>query len=208
MLFRSWIFAAALLSTVAGALLQLVISRRLGAAELGLYYLATRLTFLVGGTVVDVGTSVSFPIYARLQRSRDEAVGVFRAVLGATCALVVPPFALLVALAPTLVGDVLGTQWQGTTSVLRVLAIVCIVSIFGDVTAPIWQAMGQPWRNALLEAVQSTILLVGAWWLTGVVGILGAALAWIPATAATQVLSGVFLPRVLPRPLEIGRAHV
>jgi O-antigen/teichoic acid export membrane protein len=200
--FGRWVFVAALLTTIGGALLRLIVSRQLGAAELGLYYLATRLTFLLVGTVIDVGTSVSFPIYARLQEDRDEAERVFRAVLSATAALVVPSFALLAALAPSLVANVLGAQWEGSAPVLGVLALVCILSIFGDVTAPIWQGMGQPWRNALIEGIQVAVLLPGVWWLTGEIGVVGAALAWIPAVAVTQAISALFLPRVLPGPFS------
>ena len=198
--FGRWVFAAALLTTIGGALLRLIIARRLGAADLGIYYLATRFTFLLVGTVTDVGTSVSFPIYARLQQGRDEAVRVFRAVLRATAAVVVPSFALLAALAPSLVTEVLGDPWAGSSTVLRILALVCILTIFGDVTAPLWQGMGQPWRNTLIDAIQFSILLPGVWWLTGFLGVAGAALAWVPAAAAAQMISAVFLPRVLPRP--------
>jgi O-antigen/teichoic acid export membrane protein len=214
--FGRWVFVAALLTTTGGALLRLIVSRQLGAAELGVYYLATRLTFLLVGTVIDVGTSVSFPIYARLKEDRDEAVRVFQAVLSATAALVVPAFALLAALAPSLVAHVLGAQWEGSAPVLGVLALVCILSILGDVAAPIWQGMGQPWRNALLEGIQVAVLLPGVLWLTGEVGVVGAGLAWIPAVVVTQVISAAFLPRVLPGPftglagvlLAIGTASV
>jgi O-antigen/teichoic acid export membrane protein len=200
--FGQWVFVAALLSTLGGALLRMMISRQLGTAELGVYYLATRLTFLLGGTVIDVGSSVAFPIYARLQEERDDAVRVFRAVWSATMALIVPAFAIFIALAPSLVGDVLGAQWQGTETVLRVLALVCILSLFGDITGPIWQGMGQPWRNALIEALQSSVLLIGAWLLVSRIGVVGAALAWIPAVIITQLLSAIFLPRVLPTPMQ------
>jgi O-antigen/teichoic acid export membrane protein len=200
--FGQWVFVTALIGTLGGALLRLMISRQLGVAELGVYYLATRLTFLLGGTIIDVGSSVAFPIYARLQEEREEAIRVFRAVWSATMALIVPAFALFIALAPSVVADVLGAQWQGTEAVLRILASVCILSIFGDVTSPIWQGMGQPWRNALIEALQSTVLLIGAWLLASRLGVVGAALAWVPAVLVTQLVSSIFLPRVLPRPMR------
>ncbi len=204
--FGRWVFAAALLSTIGDALLRLVISRHVGAAELGIYYLGTRLTFLLGGTIVDVGSSVAFPIYARLREERDEAVRVFRAVLGATMALIAPAFGLLIALAPAIVAHVLGEHWQGTESVLRVLAAVCILSLFGDAAAPVWNGIGQPWRNALVESLQAAVLLFGVWWLAPRIGAVGAALAWIPAVLVTQVLTARFLPRVLPGAMEgLGR---
>ena len=177
-----------------------MLSREIGVAEVGIYYLATRLTFLLGGTLLDVGTSVAFPIYSRLQEDRDEAVRIFRAVLSASAAVIAPAFIMLAAIAPALVDNVLGPRWQGTETVIQVMALVCVASLFGDTSAPIWRGMGQPWRNALLELLQASVLLAGVWWLASSFGAVGAALAWLPATALTQLLSAIFLPRVLPHP--------
>jgi lipopolysaccharide exporter len=207
--FGRWVFVTSLVATLGGALLHLGISRWLGAAELGVYYLATRLTFLLSSTVSDVGTSVAFPIYARLQEERDEAVRIFRAVWSATAALIVPAFALLAVLAPTLVANVLGSHWEGSAPVIQVLALVTILSIFGDVTSPVWQGMGQPWRSALIETAQTSLLLLGVWWLAPRMGVIGAAVAWLPAIAVSQLLCAVFLSRVLPRPLAgLGGLHL
>jgi O-antigen/teichoic acid export membrane protein len=199
--FGRWVFVTALLTTLGGATLQMIISRQLGAAEVGIYYLGTRVTFLLVGGVIDVGTSVSFPIYARMQEAREEASRIFRATLTASSTLVIPAMGLMAALAPSLVTHVLGEQWAGTEPVIRTLAIVSILSLFGDVSLPLWSGMGQPWRTTLIEAVQLVLLVSGAWYLTLQMGVVGAALAWIPAILATQLITLFFLPRVLPRPL-------
>jgi O-antigen/teichoic acid export membrane protein len=180
--FGRWVFVTALLTTIGGATLQLIISRELGAAEVGVYYLGTRVTFLLMGNVIDVGTSVSFPIYARMQAAREDAARV--------------------ALAPSLVAEVLGAQWAGTESVIRVLAIVSILSLAGDVSQPLWNGMGQPWRTTLIEAVQLVLLISGAWYFTHELGVVGTALAWVPAILVTQLITVAFLPRVLPRPFD------
>jgi len=200
--FGRWVFVTALLTTIGGATLQLIISRELGAAEVGVYYLGTRVTFLLMGNVIDVGTSVSFPIYARMQAAREDAARVFRATLTATSALGLPVMGLIAALAPSLVAEVLGAQWAGTESVIRVLAIVSILSLAGDVSQPLWNGMGQPWRTTLIEAVQLVLLISGAWYFTHELGVVGTALAWVPAILVTQLITVAFLPRVLPRPFD------
>ena len=198
--FGRWVFVTALLTTIGGATLQLIISRELGATELGIYYLGTRVTFLLMGNVIDVGTSISFPIYARMQEAREEAARVFRATLTASTALGLPAMGLIAALAPSLVAEVLGIQWVGTEPVIRVLAIVSILSLIGDITPPLWQGMGQPWRTTIIEAVQLVLLISGAWYFTRELGVVGTALAWIPAILVTQLITVAFLPRVLPQP--------
>jgi O-antigen/teichoic acid export membrane protein len=198
--FGRWVFVTALLTTIGGTTLQLIISRELGAAEVGIYYLGTRITFLLMGNVIDVGTSVSFPIYARMQGAREDAARVFRATLTATSALGLPVLGLIAALAPSLVTEVLGAQWNGTEPVIRVLAIVSILSLIGDISPPLWQGMGQPWRTTLIEAVQLVLLIGGAWYFTREMGVVGTALAWVPAILVTQLITVAFLPRVLPRP--------
>jgi O-antigen/teichoic acid export membrane protein len=198
--FGRWVFVTAVLTTLGGATLQMIISRQLGAAEVGIYYLGTRVTFLLVGGVIDVGTSVSFPIYARMQEARDEASRVFRATLTASSTLVIPAMGLMAALAPSLVTEVLGVKWSGTEPVIAVLAMVSILSLAGDVSIPLWSGMGQPWRTTMIEAVQLALLVGGAWYFTLQFGVVGAALAWVPAILATQLITFAFLPRVLPRP--------
>jgi O-antigen/teichoic acid export membrane protein len=204
-----WIFLAALVTTAGGALVNLSISRHLGAAALGLYYMGTRLTFLPANAVVEVGTSVSFPIYARLRENRDDAARIFRTTWTAVAALIIPACGLLIALAPSIVADLLGAHWSGTAPVIQVLAAVTILSIFGDLANPIWQGMGQPWRTTLIEIVQVIVLLTGVWLLMQPLGIVGAAAAWLPTTAVTVLISLRFLAQVLPTaPSGLSRATV
>jgi len=60
--------------------------------------------------------------------------------------------------------------------------------------------MGRPDRILVTEAVQSSILIALAWLLAGKYGVVGAAMAWLPATGTTQVVGVLFLRQLLPRP--------
>jgi hypothetical protein len=48
--------------------------------------------------------------------------------------------------------------------------------------------------------VQLVLLIGGAWNFTREMGVVGTALAWVPAILVTQLITVAFLPRVLPRP--------
>ena len=194
--FGRWIFASNLVAVAGGAMLQVVVSRRLGAEALGLYYLAVKLAFLPAEVASEVVGRVAFPLYARLQGSVVELRRTFaRFGLGAT-ALLWPVYALLFVVAPWL-PEVLGERWQGTVPLLRWLVMVGAVGLFGDLVVPLLRGVGRPGRVTALEAVQSLALVSLAWWLAGAWGLVGAGIAWLVAVGSSQLLALVFLRQVL-----------
>jgi O-antigen/teichoic acid export membrane protein len=200
--FGRWIFMGSVTTLLAGAVIQLSISRQLGVTELGLYYLAGRLAFLPHNVAQQVVSAVAFPLYSRLQNDVARASRVFRTVLIGTGALLLPAYALIIALAPELVEHVLGPEWDGTESIIGILSLVGIIGILGDVSAPLLEGFGRPQKTLVLHVVQSTMVLLMVWSLTSRFGVVGSAMAWLPAVAASQILSAVFVSRVLPRPLD------
>lgn len=198
--FGRWVFVTGLMVAAGSYVLRVVISRRLGVAELGLYYLGGQIGFLPAEVAGQMIGAVAFPLFSRLQSDARQASRAFRALLTGASALLFPACALIVALAPTLVQAVLGPRWVGTASVIRVLALVSLVGTLGEVTVPVLKGFGQPYRIFAIEALQSVLIGGLAWWLAGRYGLLGAALAWLPAVALSQLLSMIFVRRVLWRP--------
>lgn len=196
-----WIFASGVLAVAGGALIQAVISRRLGAAELGLYYLAMKLAFLPSEVASQVVGRVAFPLYARLQGMPRRLAGAFRRLLAGQAAVLLPGYVLLILLAPWL-AEVLGEGWRGSAELLRWLALTGVIGLFGDTVVPLLQGVGRPERVTALELVQSLALIVLALWLVAPAGPLGdplrgAGVAWLGAVAASQLLAAVFLRRAL-----------
>ncbi len=136
----------------------------------------------------------------QLRSDLERAARAFRSILVGVAALVGPSCALLVAVAPSLAGDVLGARWAGTAPLIQVLALVSVVGLLGDVTIPLLHGTGRPSKHVILELIHSSVLIVMVWVLTAYFGVLGAALAWIPAVAASQWLSAVYVLRSLPKP--------
>jgi O-antigen/teichoic acid export membrane protein len=98
------------------------------------------------------------------------------------------------------VDNVLGPDWQGTAAIIRVLALASIADLLGSTITPILQGLGRPDRILVIEAVQSAILVALAWLLAGEYGVVGAAMAWLPAVGTAQIVGILFLRRLLPRP--------
>jgi O-antigen/teichoic acid export membrane protein len=198
--FGQWIFFTSLVVMAGQATLRLVIARQLGAAELGLYYLAASLAFLPYEVASQVVEQVAFPFYSRLQTEIQQVSFAFRSILTSLSALLVPACALLIALAPSLIENVLGPDWQGTAAIIRVLALASVADLLGSAISPILQGMGRPDRILVIEGFQASLLIALAWLLANEYGVVGAAMAWLPSTGTAQIVGILFLRQILPRP--------
>jgi PST family polysaccharide transporter len=198
--FGRWIFLGGILAVAGGSLVQLAISRQLGAAALGLYFLAGRLGFLLASVSSDLVGAVAFPVYARLQDDPAQGRVAFRTSLITLAAVLVPSTLILIALTPALVENVLGARWDGSAPLIRILAVGGAIGMLGDLIVPVLRGSGRPARAVAMEALQVTILVPAAWLLVGPLGVAGAAAAWIPAVFASQFAGVAFLRKVLPSP--------
>jgi O-antigen/teichoic acid export membrane protein len=115
--------------------------------------------------------------------------------------LLFPACALLIVLAPSLVTTVLGQRWQGTAPMIQLLALVNIVGLFGDTVGPILKGVGRPNRLAILELIQSSLLMIVIWSLADRYGVVSAAVAWLAAVSVSQLLSALFVQQALPKSL-------
>ena len=202
MSFGWWLFVTGLIAMASNYGLRIVISRQLGAEGLGLYFLAVQLAFLPNEIASEAVGAIAFPLFARLQNEVAQATRVFRAMFSLLAAVLYPVCMLILVLAPSLTQDILGPSWMGTEDVIRVLAVVVMIAIFGDVAVSVFKGFGQPYRITLLEVIQSSTTLAFMWILTTNYGLVGAALAWLPAILFSQILCAVFLQHILDRPFQ------
>ena len=200
--FGRWVFVASLVALASQSMLQLVISRRLGVEELGLYFLAARLAFLPSGAAFGVVGTVAFPFYSRIREDVGQAARMFRAQLVGIGVLLLPVYALMMALAPSATEILLGERWIGTAPILRILAVASLIGVLAEMVDPLLKAFGRPAAVAAIEAIQAVVLIAAVWYLADAFGLPGAAAAWIPALASSLAATVLFLRRLLPRPFE------
>jgi O-antigen/teichoic acid export membrane protein len=200
--FGRWIFLSGVVAMLGHNVVRIVISRQLGVAELGLYYMATQIAFLPGMVSSEVIGAVAFPLFSRLQSDVKQATEIFKALVTGTSALLFPVCTLLFALAPSLVTTVLGPQWSGTEWAIRVLALATVFDILGDTVSPLLQGFGWPSRQTAVVVVQSIVLGACAWILTGPYGLVGASSSWLIANGVAQLLATTYLRQLLDRPLS------
>jgi O-antigen/teichoic acid export membrane protein len=200
--FGGWVFLTSLIAMAGNYGLRIAISRQLGAEGLGLYFIAVQLAYLPSEVASEAVGAVAFPLFARLQGNVLQATRAFRALFSGLAAVLYPVCALLIVLAPTLIHDVLGPSWAGTEGVIRVLSLVVMIGIFGDVAVSVFKGFGQPYRTTLLEIIQSTVTISFVWILTRRFGLVGSAMAWLPAILLSQLLSIRYLENILDHPFR------
>lgn len=200
--FGKWIFATNLIALTGSYILRIMITRQFGPAGLGIYFLATQLAFLPSDVASEAVGAVAFPLFARLQNDVQQATRVFRALFNGLAAVLYPVCALIIVFAPSLTREVLGPNWAGTEQLIRILALVVMIGIFGEAAVSLFKGFGQPYRITLLEVVQTSVTIVLAWILTKRFGLAGAALAWLPSVSMSQILSAFFLQSILYQPFR------
>jgi lipopolysaccharide exporter len=194
--FGRWILYTSVIAIAGSFVLRMVISRQLGAAELGIYFLAAQLAFLPSEVASEVVGTVAFPLFARLQTNMKQAARAFQAIIIGMAALLIPVCALIIVLSPVLVQTVLGPKWAGTEPVIQVLALVTMIGLLSDATIPLLKGLGQPYRITQVEFLQTTAIIALVWLLTTRFGLIGAAFAWIPATILVQILCIYFIKNI------------
>jgi len=199
--FGRWVLLASILSLVGTTTTQIVISRELGAAALGAYFLAAKVAFLPFEATHNVVGNVAFPLFAQLRTDRARSIATFDALLGMLTITLLPVYAIMFVLAPSLPA-VLGPDWSASVSVLRILAVGGVFAIIGHVLAPLFLGRGRADRAFALELVQTGSLLLVLWPLVGHFGVDGAALGWGAGHALALLLGLCWLARLR----EGGRA--
>lgn len=196
--FGRWIMLVGVLSVGTSALLQAYVSRELGVAALGLYFLAAKLAFIPAEISGQVIGAVSFPLFAKLQSDLGKARKAFESILQGVWALLLPATFILITLAPSLVTEVLGERWNDTAPIIRYLALASAIGVFGDVMVPVLQGTGKPEKQFVFEVVQSAVILMAMVVLGSIYGIVGVAVAWTLGISSSQILGFALIRQVLP----------
>jgi O-antigen/teichoic acid export membrane protein len=195
--FGRWVLLAGI-ATLAGTLVtQLAVSRELGAAALGLYFLALKVAFLPIEAAGAVVGAVAFPMFARLRDDRAATVRSFAILLGGFGLVLLPVYALLVVVAPSF-EQALGDRWAGTAPIVQILALAGVAAILADLLSPLLLGHGRANRVFALEGVQTAVLLAVLWPALGWFGVEGAALACLAGNAAALVLAAIWTRRLVP----------
>lgn len=195
--FGRWMLAIGITGVAVELLVQVLVSRRLGVAELGVLFLATKLAWAPTQFAGEAIASAAFPLYARLRGDGARLGAVFRAHLIGSMMLLLPVTALVIGLAQPLERHVLGAAWAGAAPMIALLAFAYSLRCFFDALVPVLKGTGRARELFLIEALGFSILSTGALTLIGPLQLAGVAVAWALYGGVASVAAVVWARRKL-----------
>jgi lipopolysaccharide exporter len=202
-----WVLLTGIVGLAGTLATQLALSRMLGAAALGLYFLAGKLAFLPIEAASAVIGAVAFPMFAGLRDDPSGTARAFATLLTGLLLLLFPIYALVIVLAPQL-EQALGANWAGTAPIMQIMAIAGVTAVFGEIVVPLLMGRGRADQAFVLEIVQTGVLLVVLLPCLKLLAVPGAALAWLLGNAASMVLAVVWAHRMLPGALASSQGRL
>lgn len=139
-----------------------IIGRWLGATPLGYYTRATRLVSPPArlGLVL---LKVLFPAMAERQQRTDRLGVAYLHGIEMLSLLALPTSIMMALSAPEIVAVVLGGQWDGAVSILRILAVGSAFHACNTLSVPSIRALGAVYREAWRRALYALLVALGAW---------------------------------------------
>ncbi len=195
--FGKWVFGTTILVFVATQGDDIFVGKVLGAASLGLYQVAYRISNMMSTEVTHVISLVSFPAYARLQEATARLRSAFLQAFQLTVALSLPLTIGILFLGADFVLLFMGDRWVEMIPLLELLAVAGFIRSVVATGGPAYLATGRPRVDFWKNAVRVAILVALIYPLTALWGLSGTAVAVIVSILGTAPVWWYFLGRVI-----------
>jgi len=176
--FGRWMFAIGLTGVAVELVVQVLVSRRLGAAQLGVLMLAGKLAWAPTQFGAEAIASTAFPLYARLRGDDTRLGAAFQAHIIGVMLLLLPITALVIGLAQPLENHILGASWDGTAAMIAYLACAYSLRVVVDAMVPLMKGLGRTWQLFLFKLLEFTVLLGAVLALIGPLRLTSVAVGW------------------------------
>lgn len=181
-----------------------LVGKVLGAASLGFYQIAYRLSNLATTEIRNVVSGVAFPTYAKLQDRPEKLRRGLRRSLGLIAFLALPVAAAVAALAPEITVVFLGEKWLPMVPAMQLLCLFGALRAVASTFGPLYQALARVDVPLRVNVVQLVLLASVIYPMTTRWGIVGASAAITLAMAVSTVhtsvragqVAGIGLPRL------------
>jgi O-antigen/teichoic acid export membrane protein len=173
---------------------KLIIGKMLGERAVGIYDVSRSLASLPTSQISGLVTSVSSPVFARLQHDLPRLQAVHMRLTRGIAYLTFPLLAGLAVLAPELVRVLLGARWGEAVFPLQALCVSEAVATIANLQAQLLISTGNVKRlvrfNSVCAVVMPVSMVIGA----QLGGLAGVALAW---ATMYPLLSGWLLKQAI-----------
>lgn len=181
------------LNTAAGNLDRLLVAALLGPAATGFYTMASQIALRPIALIGPFVARTLMPLFARLQHDTPRLAVAYVRSMTLLCLVASVICAALIGLADPLLRVVLGPGWESAVAPLRVLAVLGVLLVVGNVLGNLTLALGKAgisfWTNLAVLVARVLGIVVGARY-----GITGVAWGVLVVTILTLPLDFI-LPR-------------
>ncbi|MCC9308199.1 hypothetical protein LN042_14060 [Kitasatospora sp. RB6PN24] len=174
-------------------LLPVAVTARLGARANAAFFI----TWMIGSAIFMISPAVSSALFAEGSHRRGGLRRIALRSLGVTVAAITVPAGVLCAIGHPVLG-IFGAGYRQGYALLVVLVLSAFPDAVSNVAVATLRVRGLLSRAAALNAVIAAVALVGAWFSTPPLGILGAGVSWLGAQLVGALAVLVFHRRLLP----------
>lgn len=179
--FGRWIFGTRILKFLILQGDDAFVGRLLGAASLGFYQMAYKVSQMPATEVNDIITNVTFPAFSKLQDNRERLRNAYLRSVQFTTLITLPMAGGIFVLASELTEVVLGEKWLQivpTMQVLCALGALKTIGAFGN----LFRSIGEPQITTHVSILRLGVIVLTIYPLTNYFGIAGTALSVLAGT--------------------------
>ena len=152
---------------------DIFVGKLLGAAMLGFYQMAYKISNTPTTEITLVISHVSFPAYSKLQDNLPKLRDAFMRVLKLTAFISFPLAAFIFILAPEFTLLFLGEKWMPVVPAMRILVMAGAVRSLIASACSIFRAIGKPKIETIWQVIRLSIIVILIYPLTTKYGISG-----------------------------------
>jgi len=171
--FGKWILGSTILIFMITQGDDIFAGKLLGAAMLGFYQIAYRISNMPATEISNVISRVSFPLYSKLQDNLSRLKDAYLKILQLVTFISFPMAGLIFILAPEFTRLFLGEEWMPAVPVIQVLVLAGSIRSVITTTIPLFRATGRPKIETRWQVVRLFVLIISIYPLTVTYGILG-----------------------------------
>lgn len=189
--FGRWIFATSVVYFLVTTLDDVFVGWYLGAAALGIYQVAFRLSNAPATEIAHVVGHVMFPGVSMIQDDVERVQRLFNHALAVVSGIAVPMAVGMVLIAPEFVAVVLGDEWRPMVPVMQVLAGAGLLRALAALTGPVYRGLGMPEWSVYENSIRLLLLVISIWPLSEAFGSQGTAASVLLAVGG-GLLVGIY----------------
>lgn len=165
----------------------------LTATALGYYQLAYRISNAPATEVASTITSVTFPLFSKLQADSTELTDGFFKSMNITMFVAFPLTFGIAAVAPTFTRAFLGAEWMPIVTTMQLLVIWGLTRAIGELYGSVWKALDRPDLLTKLPIIRVVLMAIFIYPATSMYGIEGTALVIVGSSVLVMLPIEIYL---------------